>query len=319
MSRLVISKSFHPEGMKILEPYGPEVMPDSTAETVEKMLSDAEALVLRTNIKITREVLAQASKLKLISRTGVGVDNVDVAAATERGIRVCHTPGINTNSVAELAVGLIVASAKQMLRMDQNVRKGNWNSRNDYQTADLKGKTLGLVGLGRIGLQVARKCMAAFEMNVIAYDPFITSSPKDIEMGSLEEICLRSDFISVHVPYSRETHHLIGSSLLDTVKKQAYIINTSRGSIVDEAALATALKDGRIAGAGLDVFEREPPARDNPLFHFDTVICSPHSAALSRECVRNVAVLAAQQVVDYFEGREPPFIFNRQALADCPN
>jgi len=289
MKRVLLSKPINPAGMKVLEgKVDPIILSDSDIGTVKKMVEDVEGIILRTNIKVTREIIESAPKLKVISRTGVGVDNVDVAAATKRGILVCHTPGVNS--------------------------KGNWKIRNAGKAVDAEGKTLGLIGIGRIGSLVAYKCRQAFNMKVIAYDPYVKQA-EGIELCSnLDQVFKEADFISIHVPYTEQTHHLVNAKLLNLMKPEACLINTARGPLVDEKALIEALEKGLIAGAGLDVFEKEPPSRENPLLKFNNVIFTPHSSALSRECVIKVHVAAAQAVVDLLEGRQPKYIYNKQDL-----
>ena len=317
MSRIVVTGSLHPLGMEILAPYGPRVLPNLSPETLSRFLADAQAVVLRTNLQFTDKVMHLAPKLEIISRTGVGVDNVDLKEACRRGIRVCNTPGANSSSVAEHTMALILGCARQLVSMDCSVCRGDWKARNRIETVNLRGKILGLLGLGRVGLETARIARTAFNMQIIAYDPYVSESEDSISMmGSLESLFSESDILSVHVPYVPETHHLVNAARLGLMKKEAYFINTSRGSVVDEQALCEALKNHLIAGAGIDVFENEPPEPSNPLLQLDCVIRSPHSAALTNECLRDVAALAARQAVDHLEGREPPHIVNRHQLSE---
>ena len=316
MKKVLLSKAIHPEAMKLLEgKVDLRVLPDSTAQTAARMVADVEGVILRTNIQFSRELISAAPALRVISRTGVGVDNVDVEAASEKGIMVCNTPGVNTISVAEHTVALILGLAKTLPVLDKAVRTANWKIRNANKAVDVEGKTLGLVGVGRIGTEVARKCRLAFGMKVIGYDPFVTRAEGIRFCSSPEQVFREADFVSIHVPYSKETHHLVGQELLRLMKPDAYLINTSRGSLVDEAALAKTLSGGQIAGAGLDVLEDEPPAASNPLFALDNVILTPHAAALSRECEMKVAIEAAQAIVDFAAGRQPANIFNNAELA----
>lgn len=315
MKKVVLSKAIHSAGMDVLKDKAEVVeLSDTSAEGVADALSDADALILRTNIKITRESLAKADRLAVISRTGVGVDNIDVEAATEKGILVCNTPGVNTGSVAEQTVAHIVAAAKRLREMDQAVRAGNWKIRNSYKSVDLAGKTLGLLGVGQIGTAVARMCRTAFGMRVVAFDPYVQSAEGIELVDTKEKVVQQADFVSVHVPYTDKTHHLVNGDLISLMKPGAFLINTARGAIVDEKALVDALNSGAIQGAGLDVFEDEPPKPDNPLFAFDTVLTTPHASALSAECVAKVATTAAQSALDVLEGRTPQFVFNKKDL-----
>lgn len=315
MKKVLLSQAINPAGMKVLEgKVEPVILADPTVETTRKMVADVEGIILRTNIKVTREIIEAAPCLKIISRTGAGVDNVDVAAATEKGILVCDTPGVNSNSVAEQTLAILLGLAKQLKIMDKAVCEGNWKIRSAGKAVDVEGKTLGLIGIGRIGSLVAYKCRLAFNMKVIAYDPYVKQA-EGIELySSLDQVFQEADFISIHVPYMEQTHHLVNAKLLNLMKPDAYLINTSRGALVDEKALIEVLEEGSIAGAGLDVFEKEPPSPDNPLLRFNNVIVTPHSSALSRECVMKVHITAAQAVVDFLEGRQPKYIYNKKEL-----
>ena len=315
MKKVLLSKPIDPAGMKVLkDKVEPVILSNFNVETIKKMVADVEGIILRTNIKVTREIIESAPYLKIISRTGAGVDNIEVAAATEKGILVCNTPGVNSIPVAEQALALMLNVAKQLKTMDKAVHNGNWKIRYTSKAVDIEGKTLGLVGMGHIGSLLAKKCRLAFNMKVIAYDPYVKQAEGVELCSSLDQLFSQSDFISIHVPYTEETHHLVDVRLLGLMKPDSCLINTSRGSIVDEKALIEALKNKSIAGAGLDVFEKEPPSPDNLLLKFDNVITTPHSSALSRECVMKVAMTAAQAIVDYLEGRQPKYIYNKNIL-----
>ena len=315
MKKVLLSQAINPAGMKVLEgKVEPVILADLTVETIKKMVADVEGIILRTNIKVTREIIEAAPCLKIISRTGAGVDNVDVAAATEKGILVCDTLGVNSNSVAEQTLAILLGLAKQLKIMNKAMCEGNWKIRNDSKTVDVEGKTLGLIGIGRIGSLVAYKCRQAFNMKVIAYDPYVKQA-EGIELySSLDQVFQEADFISIHVPYVEQTHHLVNAKLLNLMKPDAYFINTSRGPLVDEKALIEVLEKGSIAGAGLDVFEKEPPSLDNPLLRLNNVILTPHSSALSRECEMKVHITAAQAVVDFLSGKKPHSVFNEESL-----
>ena len=315
MKKVLLSQVINPAGMKVLEgKVELVILADTTVETIKKMVIDVEGIILRTNIKVTREIMEAAPSLKIISRTGAGVDNVEVAVATEKGILVCDTPGVNSNSVAEQTLAILLGLAKKLKIMDKAVSEGNWKIRSTGKAVDVDGKTLGLIGIGRIGSLVAYKCRQAFNMKVIAYDPYVRQA-EGIELySSLDQVFQEADFISIHVPYVEQTHHLVNAKLLNLMKPDAYLINTSRGPLVDEKALIEVLEKGSIAGAGLDVFEKEPPSLDNPLLRLNNVILTPHSSALSRECEMKVHITAAQAVVDFLEGRQPKYIYNKKEL-----
>lgn len=316
MKKVLLSKAIQPAAMELLAgKVEPIILSDTSVKSVKQAVAEVVGIILRTNIMITREILEAAPNLKLISRTGVGIDNIDVETATQKGILVCHTPGVNANSVAEQAVTLLLSLAKQIKPMDNAVRTGNWKRRSGSNASDIDGKTLGVIGLGRIGTLVARKCRLAFNMKVLGYDPYI-SEAEGIELCSdLEQVFNQADFVSIHVPYMKATHHLVDARLLGLMKPESYLINTSRGALVDEKALIEALQSKSIAGAGLDVFEQEPPALDNPMLVMENVVCTPHSGALTRECELKVALTAAQAIVDYIEGKQPQYVYNRRELA----
>ena len=309
------------EAMELFRKAGHETIlsPDTKLETVQPLMKAVHAVILRTGIKMTQELMTHADNLWVISRTGAGVDNVDVPAATERGILVTCVPGANTRTVAEHALALILALMKQIPLMDHAVRNDHFEIRFKTLPRDLSGKTLGLVGLGRIGSELARICHTAFGLRILAHDPYLTPETriafeKWVECCDMERLFKESDVISLHIPFSPTTHKLIGARELEWMKPEAFLVNTSRGGVLDESALIQCLKDKRIGGAGLDVFVQEPLRKDNPLKELDNVILTPHTAALTRECVVRLAVEAAQATLDVFEGKKPNGIVNPEVL-----
>jgi D-3-phosphoglycerate dehydrogenase len=294
------------------------ISPSPDDETVRKNAKDADAIIVRTATKLSRETIFSLPNLKVIARTGGGVDNVDVDAASEKNIPVCNTPEANTDSVAEHALAFMLALAKYLKKMDTEVRNNNFAIRNSYLPIDLAEKTLGLVGFGKIGKKLARLCYGCFKMKILFYDPFIEES-KEIDfqcekLNSIDELFSVSDFISLHIPYTKENHHLVGEKLLGKMKSTAFIINTSRGGIIDENALAQFLSEGRIAGAALDVLENEPPENSSPLLSLENIYLTPHSAALTKESSRRMAMHAAEGVADFLEGKNPRWVFNRDKI-----
>jgi D-3-phosphoglycerate dehydrogenase len=259
-----------------------------------------------------------APDLKVISRTGTGVDNVDIEAATQRGIMVLHTPDANTVTVAEHTVAFIGAVSKHLLFLDNETRHGKFKTaRRYYLPVDLDRKTLGIIGYGRIGKQVARKCMAAFNMKVIIYDPYISDdviAPGVIRYSNEEDVYKQADVLTIHVPLTDETRKHIGERLLSLMKPSSYLINTARGNIVDEAYLVKMLNEDRLKGAAFDVLTNEPPVEEDAFLKNPKTIISPHSAALTTECTVRVACEAARGIVDYLEGRQPVSIYNREGL-----
>ncbi|HEY8347279.1 MAG TPA: hydroxyacid dehydrogenase [Symbiobacteriaceae bacterium] len=316
--KVLIVQPIHESGMKVFDDrFEVKVASDPSVETVIREIEGVEGVIVRT-APFTREIIEAARSLRVIARHGVGVDNIDVKAATEHGILVLNTPDANAVSVAEHTIVAMGSLAKRVLSMDQATRAGQWEVRNEYKAVDLEGKVLGVVGLGRIGRMVARKARAAFDMRVLGYDPYVSAEVAGQEgitlVSDLDEIFRSSDFVTLHTPLTPETKHLVNAARLALMKPTAFLLNFSRGEVVDERALYHALKSGLIAGAALDVFEQEPPAADNPLFTLPNVILSPHSAALTKECVVRMATGAAQGVVDVLTGVKPRYVVNPEVF-----
>jgi len=321
MKKVLLSQEIHKDAISFLKQKGFELFtaPSPEDEVIRKYITDVDGIIVRTATKLSRDTIFAASRLKVIARTGAGVDNVDVAAATEKNIPVCNTPEANIDSVAEHAVAFILALAKYLFNMDSAVRSGNFTVRNSYLPMDLEDKTLGLLGFGKIGRKVAGICSSCFGMNIKFFDPYLGNDIKVNfpfeKVGTLDELFKVSDFVSIHIPFTKENYHMIGSECLNKMKPGAFLINTSRGGIIDEAALADALSLGTIAGAALDVFEDEPPKPDNPLLKAENIILTPHSAALTKESSRRMALHAAQGVADVLEGKTPQWVFNRDKIS----
>jgi len=322
VKKVLLPQPLEQEAVSVLESAKVEVVlaPDKKPEIVAPLLKDAQAVILRTGIFFSRELMDRANDLWLIARTGAGVDNVDVPAATDKGILVTCVAGANTRTVAEHALALIMALMKQLPRLDREVRQDNFGIRYKNLPRDLTEKTLGLVGLGKIGSELARMCHQSFDMHILAYDPYL---PQDVqglfkgwvEFCDLERLLKTSDVVSLHIPLSSATQKMIGVRELGLMKPTAYLINASRGGVIDEAALIQCLKEKKIAGAGLDVFAQEPPEKDNPLKGLDNVILTPHIGGLTLECGIKVSVLAAQAVIDLLEGKKPNGIVNPEVLS----
>ena len=268
-------------------------------------LADADALVARRDY-VGRATLELTPRLRGIVTPGVGVEKVDVTAATELGIVVANSPG-NSVTVAESAILLVLGLAKQLPMWIAAARTGT-EPTSAMRGMELRGKTLGIVGLGRIG-RLTAELGRAFGMRVLAYDPYVPTSEL-AELLSLEDVLRESDFVSLHPVLTPETSHLINASRLALMKSTAYLINTSRGGVIDEPALIEALRQQRLAGAGLDVFETEPPAIDNPLLHMDNVIGTPHGLSHADESLRRCASMTEDNVLAIVAGREPPYIVN---------
>jgi D-3-phosphoglycerate dehydrogenase / 2-oxoglutarate reductase len=316
LSKVVVAQKADEQVLRILQGVAEVAqIQEGYLDDLKGQLRGADAALVGTWMKFNADMMDLAPSLKVIARTGAGVDNVDVTAATRRRILVLNTPTANSVSVAEHAVAMLLALSKQLAFLDASVRQGNFKARRLYLPVDVEGKTLGLIGCGNIGRMVAQICRDAFHMRTIAFDPFLKVAPQGISLcATIEAILSQADYISLHLPYSPETKNLIAQKELSLMKRSAFLINTSRGGIVSEVALAEALNAGTIAGAALDVFEEEPPKPGNPLLSCKNLLLTPHSAALTRECVLRVALCAAQGIVDYLSGRRPEFVFNKEVL-----
>jgi len=274
-----------------------------TPEELRTEIKDADALLVRSATKVTAEVIAAGEKLAVIGRAGVGVDNIDVEAATRRGVVVCNSPEGNTAAAAEHTWALLLSLARSIPAADVSVKAGEWK-RSAFVGVELLNKTLGVVGLGKIGGEVASRGKA-FGMRVLGSDPFVSADHAarlGVELVPLPELLAQADFITLHVPLTKDTRGLLNAESLQQLKPGARIVNCSRGGVVDEAALAEAIQSGRLAGAALDVFESEPPG-DSPLLKQDKVVLTPHLGAFTAEAQIKVAVDVAQQVLDVLQGR----------------
>ncbi|WUD73038.1 phosphoglycerate dehydrogenase [Streptomyces sp. NBC_00510] len=275
-------------------------------------IADADAILIRSATKVDAEAIAAAPKLKVVARAGVGLDNVDVSAATKAGVMVVNAPTSNIVTAAELACGLLIAVARNIAPANAALKQGEWK-RNKYTGVELAEKTLGVVGLGRIGALVAQR-MSAFGMKIVAYDPYIQparAAQMGVKILSLDELLQVSDFITVHLPKTPETVGLIGEEALRKVKPHVRIVNAARGGIVDEEALSAALKEGRVGGAGLDVYAKEP-CTDSPLFQFDNVVATPHLGASTDEAQEKAGISVARSVRLALAGELVPDAVNVQ-------
>ena len=298
--RVFIADSISAEGLAPLrsdERFEVIERPGLKGEDLARAMEGMHAVIVRSSTRITRESLAHADTLEVIGRAGVGVDNIDVEAATERGVAVLNAPSGNTISAAELTFALILASVRRIPAADRSMKNGEWD-RKSFTGTELYGKTLGLVGAGRIGGEVARRARA-FGMRVCAHDPYLTAERArtlEIELATLEDVLARADVLSLHVPLTESTAGLIGAGELAAMKRGAIVVNAARGGVIDEAALADAVRSGHIAGAGLDVFAEEPAPADHPLRSLPQVVLTPHLGAATQEAQHNVAVEIAEAV-----------------------
>jgi len=274
-------------------------------EALLEAVAEAQALIIRSGVRADAELIDKARELKAIARAGVGVDNVDLAAATARGIVVMNTPGGNTISTAEHAFGLMIALSRHIPQGHQSLAEGRWD-RKAFSGVELKGKTLGIIGLGRIGQAIATRAQA-FEMSVIAHDPYLPPAVADainVPLLELDAVYARADYLTLHALVTDETRGMINAETIAAMKDDVRIINAARGALIDSEHLAAALTSGKVAGAALDVYEQEPPPADHPLIGLPNVVHTPHLAASTSDAQVTVAGEAAQLIVDYLlEGK----------------
>lgn len=309
MSKILLTKKLDQELLDLLGAQARTVtVPDHQDDLFDRELADTQALLLSTAYQMTRERIMAAPHLKVISRTGVGVDNIDLKAAAERGVLVLNTPTANSETVAEHTAALILALVKQLAWYDRVIRQGDFAIRRRNLGHDLDGMTLGLLGCGRIGRLVADKMRLAFGLSVLAYDPYPADHPGITFVDSPDALCRQSDIVSLHMPLLPETRLIMNRERLALLRPGSYLVNTARGGLIDETALAEQLQDGRLAGAALDVFADEPLPSDHPLIMCQNTILTPHAAALTTECSARVARQAVEGIADYLAGRKPAHI-----------
>lgn len=323
MKIYVTSNEIPEEAIRMLSKLGDvKINPTSLPPKREDLLAeigDADAILCLLTEKIDSELLDKAGRLKVIANMAVGYDNIDLAEATRRGIPVTNTPGVLTETTADTAMALILGIARRIVEADRYVRDGKWTIPWSPMTmvgTDVHGKTLAIYGLGRIGEALAKRARG-FDMKIIYYSA--SRKPEmevkyEMEYVSLEKALASCDFLSIHVPLRPETRHSIGARELSLMKETAYLINTSRGQVVDQAALVEALRQHRIAGAGLDVFEEEPIPMSSPLLRMDNVVLLPHIGSGSKETRTSMAVVAAENIASALKGMRPPNLVNRDVL-----
>jgi len=328
-SKVLLTEQISQVGINLLKERAEVIIaPGTSEEHLKPLIGEVDALLIRSS-KASAGLIEAGKRLKVIGRHGIGLDNIDLDAATRLGIVVVHTPGANTNAVAEHSLWAMLHCARNFNKAEQAFRRGAFCGSGSlpgmvqkmcFTTTELSGKTLGLVGMGRIARRLAEIAGKCLNMRVRSYDPHVSetvfSSDGVERCDSLDSLLRGSDFISLHVPYMEETHHLIGERELACMKNTAFLINTSRGGIIDEKALCIALKSGRLAGAALDVFEEEPPAKDMAFFGFENVLVTPHMAAMTDLALVNMATDVAGGILDVLEGRRPRYLANPQIWKD---
>jgi len=324
--KIYVTRDIGERGLKIIrQHFDIEVWPDYAPppkKTIIEKARNVDALATLLSDKIDAEVFDAAPKLKIVSQLAVGFDNIDIPEATKRGIYVTNTPEVLTDTTADFAWALLLAIARRVVEADKYVRTGQWKvgwHPNMMAGRDVNGTTIGVVGAGRIGYAVAKRA-TGFDMKILFYD--VVPRPEIEKLGAkkadLDTLLKQSDFVSIHVPLMKETHHLMNEQKLRLMKKTAYLINNSRGPVVDEKALYKALKEGWIAGAALDVFEQEPIPVDSPLLKLDNVVVAPHISSASLETRSRMAEMVAENLVAFFEGKKPPNLINPDVMKTRP-
>jgi D-3-phosphoglycerate dehydrogenase len=310
---VVLAGPIHPDGHAQLEREARVVVSDETDAGVIAAAADAAGLLIRTRPRATETLMAACPRLRVVGRHGAGLDTVDIPAATQLGIAIVHAPGSNAQAVAEHTLMLILCCAKRALQVDRWTRARDWRARRDYANVELAGRTLGIVGVGNIGRRVARFA-GALGMRVLGYDKYLT--PEEVRrrgaepVASLEALLPQADVLTCHTPLTPETRGMIGAKTLALLRPGAIFVNTSRGPVHEERALFDALLTGRLAAAGLDVFEEEPSPLDNPLFNLDTVVCSSHVAGVTGEAHRQAALQVTGEMLRVLRGERPEVLVN---------
>jgi glyoxylate reductase len=324
--KIYVTRELPERGLRVLKQHfdaevWPEYAPPPKKVIIDKA-RNVDALATLLSDKMDAEVFDAAPKLKIVCQLAVGFDNIDVPEATKRGIYVTNTPEVLTDTTADFAWTLLMALARRVVEADKYVRTGQWKvgwHPNMMTGRDVYGTTIGIVGAGRIGYAVAKRAKG-FDMKILFYD--VIPRPEIEELGAkkvdLDTLLKESDFVTIHVPLMKETHHLINEQRLRLMKKTAYLVNNSRGPVVDEKALFKALKEGWIAGAGLDVFEQEPTPVDNPLLMLDNVVVAPHVSSASLETRSRMAEMVAENMVAFFQGKQPPNLINPDVMKVRP-
>ena len=300
--KILVAEPLAPAGIELLKAQPGWDIVISNPKEYTQHLEDADALFVRSAVKVNAEVLAKAPKLRVIGRAGVGVDNVDLPAATAANVLVMNTPGGNAVAVAEHTLGFMLCMARSIPQASASTKSGKWEKKK-FLGSELRGKTLGILGLGYIGQEVAKRARG-FEMKIIASDPYANAKiapDLGVSLVSLDELYKQSDFITLHVAITKETNKMLGDAAFAKMKTGVRIVNCARGELIDDAALARAIQSGKVAGAAIDVFEIEPPSADNPLLALEPVLATPHIGGSTGEAQEIVGVRIVEQVVDYLQ------------------
>lgn len=314
---VLITHAIHPDALTRLQAEADvKILANPSPEGLLREIGTADALLVR--MPVTADAIRAGHRLRVVARHGVGLDYIPVDVCTELGIPVVYTPDANTESVAEHVVGTMIALAHNVVRADRAVRAGRWNDRDRLMGLDIRGRTIGIVGVGRIGARVAQICRDGFGMRVLGYDFYLDDKAileRGAEPRTLQSLLADSDFVTLHTPSTEQTRHLIDAAAIAAMKPSAWLINHARGALVDTAALTDALKAGRLSGAAVDVLETEPPPPSLEFIQLENVIVTPHSAALTDEAMRRMGCDAAEDILRVLRGQTPHACANPQILS----
>lgn len=314
---VLITHAIHPDALARLQADADvKILANPSPEGLLREIGTADALLVR--MPVTADAIRAGHHLRVVARHGVGLDYIPVDVCTELGIPVVFTPDANTESVAEHVVGTMIALAHHVVRADRAVRAGRWNERDRLMGLDIRGRTIGIVGVGRIGARVAQICRDGFSMRILGYDPHLDDKAileRGAEPRTLQSLLADSDFVTLHTPSTKQTRHLIDAAAIAAMKPSAWLINHARGALVDTAALTDALKAGRLSGAAVDVLETEPPPPSLEFVQLENVIVTPHSAALTDEAMRRMGCDAAEDILRVLRGQAPHACANPQVLS----
>src|SRR5699024_2593315 len=306
-----------PEAIKMLEKKDYDLFFPSDIDNVldDPSTKDCDAILVR-GATVDESFFDRMPNLKIVARCGVGTDNIAITKASNRNIYVCNVPSGNCVSVAEHVLGLMISLSRHTIKTNKALKEGNYEARSVYEGVELSGKTIGIIGLGQIGQLIAKKCIYGLNMNVLAYDPYVHQSYEQVTIvDSVDSIFDKADYITLHLPYKPALHHFVDERLLKKMKKNAYIINCARGGLIDDTALAKAVKSGDIAGAGVDVFEQEPPSKDYVLLGIENIIVTPHTAASTKESLSRMSVGSARNIIQFLNGKEPENAVNKHLIS----
>lgn len=319
MKKVLVNKPIHEDAIKLLQTEVEVLTPfKAPPEEIQQLLSTVQGMVLCVGFNVTADTLESITNLEVVGRHGVGLENIDVAAATRKGLPVTYTPEGPTESTAEHAFLLMTAAARKLTYLDRQTRAGNFSIRDTVVGCELLGKKVGVVGFGRIGQRFAEMCRDAFHMEIDVFDPFI--SPEKITAwgakpyADLTTMAAHVDFLSIHTPATPQTKKIVNSEVLKALGKNGFLVNCARGPVVDEQALIAALQDGTIAGAALDVYDPEPPLPTNPLFALDNVVLTPHLASFTEDGRRRMGMMVAEDVLRVLRGEKPKYPANPEVF-----